>query len=316
MLILSSTRFTEDIEQQLKKDFEKVTFKFMDNIDQASEYLSEADVLLTYGSDIEVKHIDQAKQLKWIMVMSAGIDKMPNERIQQRNILMTNVRGIHKIPMAEYALTMLLSHYKNHLALAERQQNKVWDKTIEMREIAGCTLTIVGAGAIGEEVARLGQAFQMETIAVTKAGGTRPYFDHVYQNSSIKSALETADFVVSILPSTKETEGYYQDDHFKWMKSRAIFLNMGRGNVVAEETLLKALNDNQIEHAILDVTQTEPLPQESPLWTHEKVTLTPHISGKSEQYVPRAIEIFRENLVSFIKEGSVSVNQINLDRGY
>lgn len=316
MLILSTTRLTDDIEQQLKRDFEQITFKFTDNIDQASEYLSEADVLLTYGSDIKEKDIEQAEQLKWIMVMSAGIDKMPNELIQQRNILMTNVRGIHKTPMAEYALSMLLSHYKNHLAFADQQRNKVWDKAIETREIADRTLTIVGAGAIGEEVARLGQAFQMKTIAVTKSGGTRPYFDHVYQNSSLKNALEDADFVVSVLPSTKETEGYYQDDHFKWMKKSAIFLNMGRGNVVAEETLLKALNDDQIEHAILDVTPIEPLPKDSPLWSHEKVTLTPHISGKSEQYVPRAIEIFRENLVSFIKEESVSVNKINFDRGY
>lgn len=316
MLILSTTRLTADIEKQLKNDFIDVDFKFMENIDQASSFLPIADVLITYGSDIEEKHIEQAEQLKWIMVMSAGIDQMPNRYIKERNILMTNVRGIHKISMAEYALAMLLSNYQSHLTFAKNQSRKIWDQTVKTHEITGRTLTIVGAGAIGEELARLAKAFQMTTIAVTNSGGLRPNFDYVYQKDSLKIALKDADFVVSILPSTMDTKEYYQDEHFKWMKDSAIFLNMGRGDAVTEKTLLKALDNNQISHAILDVTPVEPLTNESLLWTHDKVTLTPHISGKSEQYIPRAVEIFRENLVSFIKDRSVTTNKVNLDRGY
>lgn len=316
MFILSTTRLTGEIEQQLTEEFSEFTFKYMDNIEDAEEYLTEADILLTFGSDITAKHIQVAESLKWIMVLSAGIDQMPIEEIQKRDILLTNVRGIHKTQMAEYALAMLLNHYQKLSTFYERQKDKVWDKTIKRREITGRTMTIVGAGSIGEELARLAKAFQMKTIAVTHSGGDRPNFDYVYQQDGLKEALAEADFVVSILPATKETEGYYQEKHFQWMKETTVFLNIGRGTAVVEETLLKVLDDGEIEHAILDVTPIEPLPKESRLWSHEKVTLTPHISGGSDQYIPRAMKLFHDSLKQFSDTGTVSINKINLARGY
>lgn len=316
MFILSTTRLTDEIEQQLKEDFDDQTFKFCNNVDEANAFLSDVEILLTYGSDIRVEQLEKAKNLKWIMVLSAGIDKLPKDLIKERNILITNVRGIHKTPMAEYALSMLLNYYRNNYTFAENQKKKIWDKGVKPRELAGSTLTIVGAGSIGEELARLGQAFQMKTIAVTNTGGSRPYFDEIYQNDTLEDALKVADIVVSILPSTEETKGYYQEQQFQWMKNSAVFLNMGRGTAVAEETLLNALDNGEIAHAILDVTPVEPLPKDSLLWSHEKVTLTPHISGGSTNYIPRAMDIFRENLVEFLKKGTVVTNKINLDKGY
>ena len=316
MLVLSTTRLGQTTEEKLQEDYQELTFKFTENIDEATEYLSKADILLSYGSDITEAEINQAEQLKWIMVLSAGVEKMPNRLIQERQILMTNARGIHKTQMAEYALAMLLNQSQNLFAFYESQKQKVWNKGINRREITGSTLTVVGAGSIGQEIARLGQAFQMKTKAVTNSGGSRSHFDQVYQQDTIKEALEDADFIISILPSTEETEGYYKEEYFKWMKSSAVFLNIGRGDVVTEEVLLNALDHNELEHAILDVTPIEPLPKESRLWSHEKVTLTPHISGGSDQYIPRAMTIFRENLNQFLQDSSVSVNQINFNRGY
>ena len=316
MFILSTTRLTPEIEHQLQEQYKDYSFKYTENIKMAEQYLKDADILLTYGNDISASHIQKAKSLKWIMVLSAGIDEMPLAAIKQRNILLTNVRGIHKTQMAEYAVAMLLSHYQKLTTFYQRQRDKLWDKTIKRREITGRTLTIVGAGSIGEEVARLAKAFQMKTIAVTFSGGLRPYFDDVYRQDDLKQALEEADFVVSILPSTKETEGYYKKQHFKWMKKTAVFLNIGRGTAVDEETLLGALDNGEIEHAILDVTPIEPLPKESRLWSHEKVTLTPHVSGGSDQYIPRAIQLFEKSLNQFIATGTVSINKVNLDRGY
>lgn len=316
MFILSTTRLTGEIEQQLTKEFSDFTFKYTDNIEEAEKFLTEADILLTFGSDITAEHIQVAKSLKWIMVLSAGIDQMPIEEIQKHDILLTNVRGIHKTQMAEYALAMLLNHYQKLTTFYERQKDKVWDKTIKRREITGRTITIVGAGSIGEELARLAKAFQMKTIAVTHSGGDRPNFDYVYQQDGLKEAVAEADFVVSILPGTKETEGYYQEKHFQWMKETAVFLNIGRGTAVDEETLLKVLDNDEIEHAILDVTPIEPLPNESQLWSHEKITLTPHISGGSDQYIPRAMKLFHDSLKQFSDTGTVSINKINLARGY
>ena len=316
MLVVSTTILTDEIQKQLKDEFKSVEFRFFENIEAARESLAEADILVTFGSDVEEKYLQPAKRLKWMMVLSAGIDKIPTELLKKRNIIVTNVKGIHKTPMAEYAISMLLNYCRSSLFFAERQKEREWDKSIQPRELAGSTLTVVGAGAIGEELARLAQALGVKTIAVTNTGGQRPYFDQVYQNDELEVALKNADFVVSILPSTEETKGYYQREQFKWMKNSAVFLNMGRGNAVDEETLISALNQGDIDHAILDVTPIEPLPKESLLWSHEKVTITPHISGNSKQYVPRAMEIFKENLASFIENGDVLVNKINLDRGY
>lgn len=316
MLIVSTTLLTDEIQQQLRDEFKSVEFQFFKNSDQAIESLAKADVLMTYGSDLKEKHITSAEQLKWIMVLSAGIDKMPTDLIKERDIIVTNVKGIHKTPMAEYAISMLLNYYRNNLIYNERQKEKHWDKSMQPRELANTTLTVVGAGAIGEELARLAKAFRMKTIAVTNSGGNRPYFDEVYQNKDLKKALSSADTVVSILPSTKETEGYYQAQQFEWMKNSAVFLNMGRGSAVSEETLIDALDRGELEHVILDVTPIEPLPEESPLWHHEKVTITPHISGNSKEYVPRAIEIFKKNLTSYLEKTDVIINRINLDRGY
>ncbi|WP_017473706.1 D-2-hydroxyacid dehydrogenase [Amphibacillus jilinensis] len=316
MLVLSTTKLTADLERMLEDRFDTLSFKFMANIEQAEPFLGEAEILITYGEDIKEAHIKKATALKWIMVISAGVDRLPFQAIKERNILVTNARGIHQTPMTEYAIAMLLNHYRQHQVFAEQQAEKVWDATIATREISGRTLTIVGAGAIGEELARIGQAFRMTTIAVTHSGGERRYFDHVYQNHQLEQALSQADFVVSILPSTPETKGYYQYRHFEKMKKDAIFLNMGRGDAVDPTVLIQALDDQQFEHAILDVTPVEPLPKDSPLWEHEKITLTPHVSGKSAHYLPRALEIFLDNLQDYLQGVPPALNQINLSRGY
>ncbi|MBM7542158.1 D-2-hydroxyacid dehydrogenase [Amphibacillus cookii] len=316
MLVLSTTKLTDALERMLVERFDTLTFKFMADIDQAEPFLAEAEILITYGEDIKEAHIKKAKALKWIMVISAGVDQLPFHVIIERNILVTNARGIHQIPMAEYAIAMLLNHYRQHQVFAEQQVEKVWDSTIATREISGRTLTIVGAGAIGQELARIGQAFRMTTIAVTHSGGKRRYFDHVYQNHQLEQALSNADFVVSLLPSTAETKGYYQYNHFEKMKNDAIFLNMGRGDAVDPTVLIKALDAQQFEHAILDVTPVEPLPKDSPLWEHDKITLTPHVSGKSAHYLPRALEIFTNNLQDYMQGITPSLNKVNLSRGY
>src|SRR5699024_4754607 len=182
--------------KQLKDEFKSVEFRFFENIEVARESLAEADILVTFGSDVEEKYLQPAKRLKWMMVLSAGIDKIPTELLKKRNVIVTNVKGIHKTPMAEYAISMLLNYCRSSLFFAERQKEREWDKSIQPRELAGSTLTVVGAGAIGEELARLAQALGVKTIAVTNTGGQRPYFDQVYQNDELEVALKNADFVV------------------------------------------------------------------------------------------------------------------------
>ncbi|MDC3418217.1 D-2-hydroxyacid dehydrogenase [Aquibacillus salsiterrae] len=316
MLVVSSALLTDGVRASLINDFPDQTFEFYRSIDEASDRYPYIEILITYGEDLTPFHIRQMSKLKWIMVISAGMDLMPFAEIKERNILVTNAKGIHKIPMAEYAISMFLHLYHKQPIFYENQKKQAWNRNILVNEITGKTMTIVGTGEIGQELARIAKAFQIKTIGVSRNGEPKDYFDEVYPVDELITTLKHADFIVSILPSTNETKYLFQLAHFKAMPSHSIFLNMGRGDVVSSDVLLSALNTNQIAHAVLDVFETEPLPKGHPFWTHEKVTMTPHKSSHSPMYIPRAITIFRENLKKYSKGSSNFINEIDIDRGY
>src|SRR5699024_12799290 len=167
--------------------------------------------------------------------------------------------------------------------------------------LSGKTMLIAGTGAIGQEVARLAKAFHMKTIGVSRSGRDLEYFDENVTTDKMKSRLPEADFIVSVLPSTKETKHFYTYDFFEMMKDSAIFLNMGRGDVVESDVILKAIREKEIMHAVLDVFEIEPLPENHPLWDEENVTITPHLSGISPNYLPRALEILEKNIDVFVQ---------------
>ncbi|SDK33735.1 D-2-hydroxyacid dehydrogenase [Sediminibacillus albus] len=318
MIILSSAPLPEDIRKHLQANYPTYDFHFCNDIEEARPLLSKAEVLLTYGEDLTDTLIDEAEQLKWIMVLSAGMDEMPFEEIKRKRILVTNSRGIHKIPMAEYAISMILQVSRNAALFLDCQRNHQWARgeRAGLQEITSKTMVIVGAGAIGQEVARLAKAFRMKTMGISTTGTAKANFDEMYTQKDFPSVLANADFVISVLPSTEETKGFFRYEHFERMPESAIFLNMGRGDAVAGETIIKALDDRQISHAVLDVFEQEPLPEDHPLWDHEKVTVTPHVSGASPEYLPRAMDIFEENLEKYLSGSKQLINHIDLDRGY
>ncbi|MGP4071682.1 D-2-hydroxyacid dehydrogenase [Piscibacillus sp. B03] len=316
MNILVTARMKTYLREGLMEKFPEATFNFKYPITEAETYIPEADVIVTFGEDLTNDHIEQAKNLKWIMVVSAGLDEMPFEKIIEKNILVTNARGIHKIQMSEYVIGMLLQVYRNLPTFLENQRKHVYDKRVKIEEISGKTMIVVGTGAIGQETARKAKAFDMKTIGVSRTGAKKDHFDECYKNEELLNKLPEADFVINVLPATPDTEKMFKADHFKTMKEDAIFLNMGRGTTVDEEQMIEALRDNEIRHAILDVFETEPLPEESPLWDMENVTLTPHNSAVTSGYMPRALDIFEKNLKQFLNGEEPSVNVIDPKRGY
>ena len=286
-------------------------------MNDVKEYISEAEIIVTFGGDITAELMKQAHHLKWIMVMSAGVEKLPFSVIREKGVLVTNARGIHKIPMAEYAISMLLQVYRQARKLARNQERHTWDQSVRMKEITGKTLLIAGTGAIGQEVARLAKAFQMKTIGVSRSGRTVTYFDENDTTDNLNKLLPVADFVISVLPSTPETKGLFTYEHFQRMPNHAVFLNMGRGNVVRSETILKAVQNKEVGHVVLDVFEEEPLPEDHPFWGEENITVTPHLSGVSSDYMLRALEIFEQNLTNYLSENEADyVNQIDLVKGY
>lgn len=316
MTILFTARLAEEFQIQLLNNFPKQKFIFKNDVNDIFDHLSEADVIVTYGGDLDEQKITEAKKVKWIMVLSAGMDRMPLQIIKERDILVTNVRGIHKTTMAEYALSMLLHVYRQEKGLTLNATKRKWDPSLPVNEISGQTMLVIGTGAIGQEVARLGQAFRMKTIGVSRSGKKLDYFDANYPISALSEVLPIASFIVSVLPSTDETKELYTIREFKQMNPKVVFLNMGRGDAVVEADLLQAIQQKIISHAVLDVFVKEPLPEDHPFWKEENITITPHISAQSDHYVPRALGIFEKNLHTYLKGEADYINHIDLSKGY
>lgn len=318
MNIVFTAQISQEQEEKLVQSFPTASFIFHASAAEAKDDFPKADIIVTYGNDITETIIEEAVHLKWIMVISAGIDDMPLKLIQEKGIALTNAQGIHKVPMSEYVISMLLQFYRHEKQLIEQEKASDWNRSfkLETREISGRTMLILGTGAIGQEVARVAKAFRMKTYGVSRSGISRPHFDKVVTLTSVDELLKEADFVISVLPSTPETRGIFTKAFFEKMNQNAVFLNMGRGDAVVGDDLIAALDQNELAHAILDVFPEEPLSEASPFWQHEKVTVTPHTSGVSEYYLPRALDIFSDNLTLFLAGKQPEINAIDFARGY
>ncbi|MCM3707943.1 MULTISPECIES: D-2-hydroxyacid dehydrogenase [Cytobacillus] len=316
MKIVSSIFPTEELSQDIIQNFPEGDFLFFDGIEAAGESFYHAEVFITYGEDLTEEYINKATKLRWIMVMSAGIDEMPLKACKEKGILITNARGIHKIPMAEFALGTMLGHVKQRAMLAENEKAEVWNRNLPMEELHGKTLLIIGVGAIGGEIARLAKCFGMKVAGVNRSGRENMWIDRIFPLSRLTGILPEADFIISVLPSTPETKYLLKDKHFAAMKNSAVFMNIGRGDLVEEKVLLSALEKHQISHAYLDVFEKEPLPVGHPFWGMENVTVTPHLSSRTKNYLLRSFEIFKHNLHTYIKNNKDYMNVVDVERGY
>lgn len=310
--------FTFNIEEYQKKElverFPTCIFHFQRTAD--CDEVNFAEVIVTYGGNVDKALLERAEKLKWIMVASAGVEKMALEEIAKRNILVTNVRGIHKTPMAESILAHILALKRSVAKIYEIQASKDWKYKFDSSELRGSTALILGPGAIGTEIGRLLQAFGVKTIGCNRSGKQTDFMDATIQFDQLVSKLPEADFVISVLPSTAETKGLLTEVHFDVMKDSAVFLNFGRGDLLEEEMLIRVLEEKKIAHAVLDVFQTEPLPEESPFWTLPNCTVSPHVSSKSGKYIERALVIFQENLERLTNGESNLENIVDVRKGY
>lgn len=310
--------FTFKIEGYQKKElvqrFPTCTFHFQRTAD--CKEVQTADVIVTYGGNIDVALLEKAKRLKWLMVASAGVERMPLKEIGKRNILVTNVRGIHKTPMAESVLAHILALQRSIPEIYEIQATKNWKYKFESTELRDSKVLILGPGAIGGEIGRLLQAFGVKTIGCNRSGKDSDYMDETIQFDQLLTKLPEADFVVSVLPSTPETRGLLTEVHFEAMKKSAVFLNFGRGDVLHEEMLVRILEEEKIRHAVLDVFEVEPLSEESAFWTLPNCTVSPHVSSKSGKYIERSLVIFQSNLQRFLEGQSELENVIDVKKGY
>ena len=315
MDVLFLFRIKEHQEEMLRNEFPENNFLFGRKADDPA--IGSSEVIVTYGTDIDESVLDRAKNLKWIMVASAGMEQMPLGQIANMGIQVTNVRGIHKTPMAETMLAHILAYRKKLQDVYAQQSRSEWNKKIRGTELLGSKALILGPGAIGGETGRLLQAFGVRTYGCNRSGRQAEHMDEMVSFEGLLEALPEMDTIISVLPSTPETKRLLGREHFAAMKDTALFLNFGRGDLYDEKVLIEGLEQGRPAAAVLDVFETEPLPSDSPFWKMENVTVSPHISALSGKYVERSLEIFMPNLRAYL-DGRTDemVNRVDPERGY
>ncbi|WP_026555228.1 D-2-hydroxyacid dehydrogenase [Arthrobacter sp. 35W] len=249
-------------------------------------------------------------KLQWVHAMAAGaggavkasgLDTATLERVK-----VTTSAGVHALPLAEFAIMGILNGFKRTAELAADQADKVWPELrTPTRLVNGSTLVVTGLGEIGMETARLARALGMKVSGTKRTIEPLEGIEQVTDTAGLPALLAGADAVVNTLPGTSYTEKMLNAEMFEAMKPGTVFVNVGRGTVVDEDALLKALDNGQVSYACLDVFAVEPLPADSPLWEHPRVMVSPHTSALSAAENRLIAERFTSNLGLFLTGGQL-----------
>ncbi|MHB1133937.1 MAG: D-2-hydroxyacid dehydrogenase [Chloroflexota bacterium] len=258
----------------------------------------------------------RAPRLRWVQALGAGVDHlMPAEALRQADFTVTNVKGVHAVPMAETVLSMLLGFAKGWPTLLEHKRAHHWQRFVPA-ELGGRTLGLVGLGKIGRQIARVCSQMGMRVLGLRRSGpGVVADVETVYGPAGLGELLRQSDYVVCCLPNTPETHHLLGEAQFRQMQPHACFVNVGRGQVVDETALARALREGWIAGAGLDVFETEPLPESSPLWELPNVLIMPHVGGDSDRFMERCTTVVVENLRRYA-EARPLMNVVDPARGY
>lgn len=243
--------------------------------------------------------IDKFANLKFIQLTSAGLDRVPIDKIQARNIALHNARGVYNIPMAEWTVFRVLEYFKRADHFNNAQQNAIWAKNRDLREISDIHVAIIGAGNVGQTIARLFFAFGAHVVGFDIHQYAIPYFEGIDLIENISERIGDFDVVVITAPLTAHTYHLISDDLVANMKQNAMLVNIARGALIDESALCRILRQRKDIHAALDVFEVEPLPAASPLWRLPNVSVSPHNSFVSDGNSKRMFDVIYNNLRNF-----------------
>lgn len=314
MKILINTEITSEHRQQIEAVSEQLHIIEAQNSAEALRNIGDTDVV--FGG-FNRTLFENAKQLKWVQVLSAGVDGLLFPEFVQSDVVLTSAKGFVGPHLADQAWALILGLLRG---IGRSVRERTWDNRMSIRlatwELSERTLGIVGLGGTGIDVARRAQGFDMRVIAVDPETVEAPSFVHeVWQMDRFHELLAQSDVVAICAPLTPETHGMFNDAAFQAMQSHALLVNVTRGKIVDGPALLRALNNGSIGGAGLDVTPEEPLPTDSPLWDMPNVIITPHVAGGSPIRLDRTVGLFCDNLERTLV-GKPLLSIIDKEKGY
>ena len=286
-----------------------------------------------------------APNLKWVQLFSAGSDQLPSTDRIPAQVRVSTSSGIHTSQISEWIFTYMLQHTHDFSTVHQLRQERRWPNRAQRSELfstpdlRGKTIGLVGYGPIARQTAALGKAFGMRALAYTSSPKTCPSSRRsrgVFQLSGIPGdpegvlpkhfyhgmeglheVLQRSDFIILSLPLTASTKGLLSTQEFKLMKPQAYVINISRGGIIDQDALVEALRNHQIAGAALDVASPEPLTSDSELWSMDNVFISPHVSGFTQGYFARVVEVWEQNWKGFIDGvDDQIVNEVRRERGY
>jgi len=257
--------------------------------------------------------------VKWIHSLSAGVEKLMIPEFVASPVPLTNAKGVYKRSLADFAILGILYFYKHVRRMIESQRAHKWDDFM-VEWLPGKVMGIVGYGEIGRECGAIAKALGLKIYANRRKpelSANDPILDRAFGPSELKEMLAACDVVLAAAPLTPETRHMLSDAEFAVMKPSAIVINVGRGPVIDEAALVRALQSKTIAGAALDVYEVEPLPEESPLWNIENVLLSPHCTDRTRDpdWLDLSMQFYLENFGRYV-QGQPLENIVDKKAGY
>ncbi|SFL50705.1 D-2-hydroxyacid dehydrogenase [Halanaerobium salsuginis] len=308
---ISAKDFTEILEIGAKNDLE-IELREADEVKRTD--VTEAEIIFGWPNK---NLLPEAKNLKWIQLPSAGADSYADSALYYNpDFILTNSSGVYGKAIAEHVLGMIFAYSRNLQQYAYQKQKRNWQRLDPRPGLFNSTVAVLGFGDIGQTVAQRVKDFGADVLVVKRTMCEKPtYVDKIYLTDQLLTVLKLADYVILTLPSTPATQGIIGEAELKIMNDNAFLVNIGRGSLIDQAALIRALKTDSIAGAGLDVTTPEPLPVDSELWDLDNVILTSHSSGFEPGNDSRRYQLFKHNLLKYLA-GEPLNNQVSFNLKY
>ena len=317
MLVIgdSSARFLN----LLSKMPPEVRFIVSNRIDELQRHAADAEAILfaDFDGELLARTLPSARGVRWIHSLWTGVESILKPELLDHPATLTNGRGAFRRPLADWVAASMLFFAFDLRRVIEQQERGVWQPFVSST-LGGHTLGIVGYGAVGSAAAERAHGFGMKIAALRRRRELfdgDPLVDRSYDSNQLGELMAVSDYVLVAAPLTAETRGMIGETQINAMKRTGVLINIGRGPVVNEPALLRALESGRIRGAALDVFDTEPLPPDHPFWKMQNVLLSPHTADRVEGFLEPAFECFFENLEKF-RMNAPLINVVDKQAGY
>jgi len=296
VLILNES--AEEYQNRLTRKFPEVRFHSAHTADEAKGLAAQAEVIIALAHRLPRELIQQARALKWVQALTTGTDALIG--VLPSHILLTSTRGVHGPQMSELAFLHMLALNRNLMRMNKSQAEGKWDRHTQPL-LEGKTIVIVGVGVLSEHLAARCKLFGMNVVGVSSGRKQATNFDEIHPRNALRAVAARADFLMLLVPYSKDTHHLINADVLAAMKPTAFLINLARGGVVDEAALVAHLRAGKIAGAGLDVFSTQSLPPDSPFWHLPNTIITPNVGGYSDKFVEQTLIVVEPNLRAYIE---------------